>query len=160
MQNLAIKYGIIMFAGFAALFLILYVFGAAEYVNLRSLNVFIHFGVMYALIKAYRRAYPETLDNYVKGTIVGMLASTLGVIAFAALVFFTLELDSNLLGELQARSPMPQYVTPFNSAVYLTVEGLVVSLVGAYIVTRIVDARYDHSPAEGKVTQSITTNNV
>jgi hypothetical protein len=160
MQSLAIKNGIIMFAGFAALFLILYVFGAAEYVNLRSLNVFIHFGVMYALIKAYRRAYPETLDNYVKGTIVGMLASTVGVMAFATLVFFTLELDSNLLGELQARSPMPQYVTPFNSAVYLTVEGLVVSLIGAYIVTRIVDARYDRSPAEGKVTQSITTSNV
>jgi hypothetical protein len=158
MKNLAIKYGLFMFAGFAALFFILYIFGAAEYANLRSLNVFIHFGLMYVLIREYRRAYPETVNNYVKGTIVGMAASMIGAFAFAALVFFTLKLDPVLLGELKSRSPLPEYFTPLNAASFLTVEGTVVGLIGAYIVTRIVDARYDHTPSEGKVSKAMTSN--
>jgi len=154
MQNLAIKYGLMMFAGFTALFLVIYALGWANHVELRSLNVFIHFGVMYALIRQYRRQFPETRDNYIKGTLIGMFASALGIIAFALVVFSTLKLDPILLGQLKGRSPMPEYFTAFNAAQYLIVEGLVVSLVGAYIVTRIVDARYDHSPAEGKITNT------
>lgn len=157
MKSLAIKYGLIMFAGLAGLFLVLYIFGAADHANLRSLNVFIHFGVLYALIKAYRQAYPETVNNYVKGTVIGMLASTIGVFAFAALVFFTLELDPILLGQLKGNSPLPEYFTPFNAALYLTVEGTVAAVVGSYIVTRIVDASYDHTPSEGKVSKAITS---
>jgi hypothetical protein len=156
MKKLAIKYGAIMFAGFSALFLLFYVFGVADKVGLRSLNAFIHFGAMYALIRAYRKAYPETIENYIKGTVMGMLASTVGVLAFAALVFFTLELDSGLLAQLKNQTPLPELFTPFNATLYIAVEGLVVSLVGAYIITRIVDARYDHSPAEGKVLKSMT----
>lgn len=155
MKHLAIKYGMIMFAGFAALLLVLYIFGAADHANLRSLNIFIHFSVMYAMVKAYRQAYPETVNNYVKGTIASMLASMVGVFAFAALVFFTLSLDPILLGQLKGHSPLPEYFTPFNAALYLTVEGTVAGLVGAYIVTRIVDAKYDHVPSEGKVSRDI-----
>jgi hypothetical protein len=155
MKKLAIKYGAIMFAGFSALFLLLFAFGVADHVELRSLNAIIHFGTMYALIRAYRKAYPETIENYLKGTIMGMLASTIGVLAFAVLVFFTLELDATLLSQLKSHTPLPEFFTPFNAALYISVEGLVVSVVGAYILTRIVDARYDHSPAEGKVLKSL-----
>lgn len=157
MKELAVRYGLIMFGGFAALFLVFLVFGLAPNYELRWLNGFIHIGVLYMLIRAYRRAYPETRDNYVQGVAVGMVASTLGVLAFAVMVFFTLELDTHLLEELRSRTPMAQYFNPFSASLFITVEGIVVSLIGSYIVTRIVDARYDHSPAEGKISQSMTS---
>jgi hypothetical protein len=90
-----------------------------------------------------------------KGTIIGILATALAVFAFAGLVFFTLELDPILLGQMKGHSPLPEYFTPFNASQFIITEGIVVGLVGAYIITRIVDARYDHFPSEGKVSKDI-----
>ncbi|MBI1227941.1 MAG: hypothetical protein GC192_22105 [Bacteroidetes bacterium] len=156
MKELAIKYGVIMFGGFAALFLVFFMLGLAPNFELRWINGFVHLTVLYMLIRAYRRAHPETRDNYVTGVAIGMVASTLGVLAFTAMIFFTLNLDPHFFAQLRNQSPLPEYFTPFNASLYIAVEGIVVSLIGSYIITRIVDARYDHSPAEGKVTQSLT----
>ncbi|MBK9016764.1 MAG: hypothetical protein IPM82_23290 [Saprospiraceae bacterium] len=158
MQNLAIKYGLVMFGSFIAFFLLAYLFGIAQYHEFRLLNGVIHMTILYLLIRAYRRAFPETLDNYVSGVAVGMVASTIGVLAFTVFVFLFLESAPTLLAQLRERSPMPELLTPFNAAVYISVEGIVVSLIGGYIITRVVDARYDHSPAEGKVSKSMTGN--
>lgn len=157
MKTLAIKYGLFMFGGFAALFLVFYALGLASNYELRWLNGFVHLTVLYLLIRAYRKAYPETIDNYVEGVAVGMMASTLGVLGFSAMIFFTLELDPQLLAQLRSQTPLPEYFTPFSASLYITTEGIVVSLIGAYIITRIVDARYDHSPAEGKISQSLSS---
>ncbi len=156
MKNLAIKYGFTMFGGFVALFLLAYLFGIAHHHELRFLNGAVHMTFLYLLIRAYRRACPETIDNYVAGVAIGMLASTIGVVAFTVFVFLFLELDPKLFGQLQAQSPQPENFTPFLASLYIAVEGLVVSLIGAYIITRVVDARYDRSPGEGKISKNLT----
>lgn len=156
MKELVVKYSLTMFGGFAALFLVFYALGLASHPELRLLNGFVHIAVLYLLLRAYRRAYPETIDNYVRGVAVGMVASTFGVLAFTVFVFFTLELDPYLFEQLRSKSPLPEYFNPFTASLYIAVEGIVVSLIGAYIVTRIVDAKYEHANDKGKVNKSLT----
>ena len=143
MNHLIFKYGLLLYAGFAGLFLVFYFLGLASVVELRALNGVLHFGILYLLIRDYRVERPETIDNYVSGVVVGMMASAIGVVAFTVSMLLFLTINNPFFLELRAKSPLPDYFTPFTASLYIFVEGIAISLIGAYLIARIVDARYE-----------------
>ena len=146
MQKIALNYGLKMFAGFTGLFLIAHFLGGSENYNLRILNGIIHIGLLYLAIRDYRQAFPETYNNYVSGVAVGMYASMVGVILFTLFmsIFFTF-IDPVFFAQLKAKLPFGDSINEFTTCLFIFVEGVVVSLIGAYLITRVIDAKMERN---------------
>ncbi len=155
MNHLAIKYGIRMFAGFAILFLFFHILGLSHHYELRMLNGAVHLGFLYLLIRDFRREQPESRDNYISAVALGMNASVLAVVAFTFCMFLFLTFNEPFFQKLQAQSPLPEYFRPFTASLYILMEGIAVSLIGSYIITRIVDSRVERrQEMKAKMSQS------
>lgn len=138
MQKLAIRYGVMMFAGFTLFFLIMHLFGWSDNHYLRFFNFFIHLGFIYLAIKKWREEHRDTFPQYAKGLVVGMYTSAVGVLGFT--IFFLLFLISNpeLMLQFQEKLPLGDYLNPVTTSIFVLVEGTVVSLIGSYILSRVV----------------------
>lgn len=150
MKKIAIKYGLLMFLSFAGLFLIMHEVVQLKNYNLRVLNAFAHLGFIYAAIRTYRQENPESLNNYVSGVAMGMYASLIGVLPFVAFIVFYLIGDTDFMTHIQETMPIGQYLTPFTASLFVMIEGVAVSLIGSYLVTRVIDMRMvDAEPEYG-----------
>ncbi len=138
MKTLAIKYGIRMFAGFTLFFLIMHFLGQSQNFNLRIFNGVIHLGFMYLAIKAYKEQFPESLDNYLNGVAVAMYSSAIGILPFSIFLMIFLDQTPHLMAEFKAHTPIGEYLTPVTASVFVFMEGLIISLIGGYVLTRIV----------------------
>ena len=139
MQRISIKYGLIMFTGFVAFYLLMYIMGLGHRSEFRMFNGFIHLYCIYKSIQAYYNLHPENIGNYMLGVTQGMGASVIGVGAYTAFITIFLALEPNLMNLIRQNSNMAAYLNPFSVSLYILVEGIVVSLIGAYILTRVVD---------------------
>jgi hypothetical protein len=121
----------------------MHVLGLSSNYHLRVLNGFIHLAFIYFAIQDYRLKFPESVENYVSGVSVGMYTSVIGVALFTLFmcIFLSLDVNQAFFSHLKSGSPMPRYFTPFTASLFIFVEGIVVSLIGSYLVTRIIDAR-------------------
>ena len=143
MKKIAIKYGLFMWAGFTALFLIMHLLGLSQNANLRLVNGIVHIGFLYLAIKAYRQEHRESVRNYLSGIAIGMYSSAIGTIAFAAFMFIFFLANPGFLDAVQGGFFLEKYLTPFTGTIIIVAEGLAVSLIMSYIVTRIVDSRME-----------------
>ena len=139
MRNISVKYGLLMLVGLIALYLLMYVMGLGHRSEFRMLNGVIHLYCIYKAIQAYYNLHPENIGNYMMGVMQGMGASIIGVGAYTAFVTIFLALDPTLMNLIRQNSNMAAYLNPYSISLYILVEGLVVSLIGAYILTRVVD---------------------
>ena len=139
MQSISIKYGLLMLVGLIALYLLMYVMGLGHRSEFRMFNGVIHLYCIYKAIQAYYNLHPENIGNYMLGVTQGMGASVIGVGAYTAFVTIFLALDPTLMNLIRQNSNMAAYLNPYSVSLYILVEGLVVSLIGAYILTRVVD---------------------
>ena len=139
MKKIAIKYGLLMLAGFTAFFLIMHLLGHSQNYNLRIFNGIIHIGLIALAIREYRKAEPESLSNYLSGVAMGIYASLIGVVGFTIFMVLYLSADPVLMAAIQASIPIGEYFNPITASLFILVEGVAVSLIGSYIVTRIID---------------------
>lgn len=139
MRNISIKYGLLMLVGLITFYLLMYVMGLAHRSEFRMLNGFIHLFFVYKAIQTYYKLYPENIGNYMMGVTQGMGASIIGVGGYTAFVTIFLAIDPTLMNLIRQNSNMAAYLNPYSVSLYILVEGLVVSLIGAYILTRVVD---------------------
>jgi hypothetical protein len=141
MKKIALKYGLFMFAGFAAFFLLMHLIGLSQNTYLRVFNGVIHLGLIYTAIKAYRNVYEESVENYVSGVAVGMYTSAVGVIPFAVFMLLFFALNPTFLEIIRHETPFGDSLTPITASLFILVEGTAISLIGSYIVARVVDMR-------------------
>ena len=137
MNRIAFKRGWPLFVCFVALFLFMKTIGQVQQFNFRILNGFFHILFITLAIRDYKSTYPE-LFNYLSGTAVGMMTSLVGVIPFAVFMIVYLNVDSEFMIYLQENiKGIGMYLTPFYSGVIILMEGLAVSLLLSYIITRM-----------------------
>jgi hypothetical protein len=139
MKKLAFRFGLWMLLGFIVFFLFMHLLGLSDNYNLRVLNGVIHLGVIYVTIRAFRSKYPNTVSNHVSGTAMGMFVSLVGVLGFTIFMILFLSLSPDFLNELRETMPMGDYITPITASVFILVEGLAISLIGSYVLTRVID---------------------
>ncbi len=148
MKQIAIKYGMWMLAGFIAFFLIMYLIGQADNTYLRLFNGVIHLTLMGLAINEYRKLRPDTVHNYVSGVGTAFYTSAFGVIGFGVFMMIFLSFDPQLMQAINDHIPLDTAKTGFNpvtSGVMVIAEGIATTLVGSYIITRIIDARLEES---------------
>ena len=143
MKTIAIKYGLYFFGGLVAIFLLSYLLGLAANYELRVVNGLLHMVILYYGIKQLRVRQPDTHQNYVSGVAQGMYIGTVGTLLFAIFLILFLLADTRLMIELQYATPLGNFLTPLTAGVFIIMEGIAVSLIGSYLLTRYVDARLE-----------------
>ncbi len=140
MRTIALKYGLAMFGCFSLYFLIMQALELSDNYYFRVFNVLIHVVVISFAISKYKRQFPADF-NYMSGVTVGVLTSLAGVIPFAVFIFVFLHKSPDLMEALVARSDsLAPYMNPTTAALVVLLEGVAVSLVGSYIIMRVVDS--------------------
>ncbi|NNE30323.1 MAG: DUF4199 family protein [Saprospiraceae bacterium] len=138
MKRIAVRYGLWMFAGFSALFLAMHLVGLSTNPNLRVLNGIVHITLIYFAIRDFRRYSPAEF-NYLSGVAVGMYASMIGVTCFALFQILFLELNPDFLATLQSTLTVGHYLNSFTASSIIFLEGIGISLIASYVVTRVID---------------------
>lgn len=75
------------------------------------------------------------------GVVMGMFTSVIGIIPYVLFVMFYLMNDTALMDHIQRSIGIGEYFTPYSTSLIILVEGVVVSLIGSYVITRIIDMR-------------------
>jgi hypothetical protein len=136
MRIISIKVGISMLFGFIATFGVVYILGFAQYTELRILNGFVHLSCLYIAIRAYYKVDPQNVRNYMLGVMQGMGASVIGVVGYAIFMAIFMKIDAPLMNTIKENSPIGIYLNPISITLFVLVEGLGISLIGSYILTR------------------------
>lgn len=139
MGKISIKYGLVMLVGFISFFLLMYVLGFGHRTEFRIFNGVIHLFCIHQAILAYYKTFPENIGNYMKGVAQGMGASAVAVVGYILFLMFFLLGEKDLMTTIRQNSNIPSYLNFFTICLYILVEGIVVSLIGSYILMRIVD---------------------
>ncbi len=139
MRANSIKMGFWMLGTFIAFFLFVYAMGLILSTELRLFNVVIQLFFIYYVIKLHYKLYPTEVGNYLAGVARGMETSVVGVGGFAVFTGFFLYANPTLMDNLSQNSQMGAYLNPFTISLYIVAEGLMVSLIGSYVITRVLD---------------------
>ncbi len=139
MRAISIKIGLWMLAGFISIFLLMCAMGLSHRSEFRVLNSIIHIFCLYRAIQSYYWLHPETIHNSMLGVAQGIGVSIIGVGGFAVFMTIFLELNPTLMDIIKQNSKMGAFLHPFTASLFILTEGLVVSLIGSYILTRIVE---------------------
>ena len=139
MRAISIKMGLVMLAGFISFFLLMYILGLGHRIELRVFNGVIHLYFLNRAIRTYYDLHPENMGNYMSGLAQGMSASVIGVVGFTLFMTIFLSLSPTLMTTIREDSQMGAYLYPFTASLFILAEGLVISLIGSYILTRMMD---------------------
>ncbi|MEO0627961.1 MAG: hypothetical protein AAFY36_08445 [Bacteroidota bacterium] len=150
MRRIAITYGLYFFAGLISIFLVSYAAGVAANYELRIINGLLHTVVLYYGIKQLRIDKPSTHQNYVSGVAQGFYIGAVGTILFMIFITLFLAFNASFLAELQAASGWRTLLTPIMGGTFVLMEGVAVSIIGAYVMTRYVDMRLELKAGAGK----------
>lgn len=145
MQKIALKYGFMMFISLVLLFAVIHLIGLSQNLHLRVLNGFVHLAFLHLTIKDYRDSNPSSINNYISGVAVGTYMTMVAVILFASAMMLYLTFDTVFFESLKSNFPYPDSFTPFSASLGIIVEGLAASVIGAYIITRLIDGFLEDS---------------
>ncbi len=148
MKTIAFRYGFLFFIGLVAIFLISYAVGQGANYNLRLLNGVLHLVILYLAINQLRAKQPGTHQNYLSGVVQGMYAGGFGTLAFTIFMVLFLALNPAFLASIQTVTGFGDRLTPIMAGALIFMEGVGVSLIAAYLITRVVDNRIEGSKRE------------
>ena len=129
-----------MFICFTLYFLLMQALELSDNYYYRVVNSVIHVIIISFAISKYKNSYPEDF-NYISGVTTGVYTSLVGVLPFAAFILIFLIKSPDLMHAIELRSDnLAPYLSPYTAALVVLVEGIAVSVVGSYIIMRIVDS--------------------
>ena len=141
MRAISIKMGLWMLMGFVGFFLLAYLLGFGDRSELRVFNGVIHIYCLYLALQSYQALHPESVSNYMSGVALSLMTSVIGVIGFTLFMTIFLNLNPELMDNIRQHSQLGTYMNPFTTSLYISAEGLIVSIVGAYILVRVMDMK-------------------
>lgn len=140
MKEIAFRYGLWMFFSLTAFFLLMHILHLSENFYLRIFNGVIHLGLLWTALRAWTREHHDGTSDVTSGVIVGMFTSFIGVVPFAFFMAIFLNFNPDLLASIQRQTPLGAYLNPITTCFFIVVEAIVMSLIGSYIMVRVLDA--------------------
>lgn len=128
-----------MLGSFIVFFLVVNAMGLIQSTGLRLFNVVIQLFFMYYVIKLHYKLYPAEVGNYLAGVARGMETSAVGIGGFAIFTGIFLYANPTVMNILIQNSQMGAYLNPFTIGLYIVAEGVIVGLIGSYVITRVLD---------------------
>ena len=92
---------------------------------------------MHLAIQAYYRLHPDNIGNYMQGVLQGMGVSIVGVGGFALFTTAFLLMEPSLMKTIKEKAHLGKYLNPFTDSLAILSIGVVIGLVGSYILTRM-----------------------
>ena len=139
MLKIAIKFGLILALGLTLFFLIMHFLSLSDNYNLRLFNGIIHLTVIYFAMQAGLKSGIISGENYVNSVFLGMLSSFVGVALFAFFQLLFLHFDNVFMAQIKAAFSIGEYLNPWSASMIILVEGVAVSLIGSYIIARVIE---------------------
>jgi hypothetical protein len=136
MYTISIKMGLWMLAGYISFFSLMCVMGLGHHRELRVFYVFIQLFCIYRAIRACYAIHPRSTHNNLWGVAQGMLTSAVGVLGFILFLIIFLSLSPTLVSEMRSNYGIGQALDPYTASFFILAEGLIVGLIGSYILTR------------------------
>lgn len=134
-----------MLAGFIAFFMLAYTLGLGAHNELRFFNCFIQLFFIYKAITSYYKLHPENIGNYMMGVVQGMGTTVIGVGGFALFMAVFLSINPPFMQTIRENSSMEPYLSPMTACLFILTEGVVIGLIGAYILTRVLDVAIEEA---------------
>ncbi len=141
MFKIAVKFGLILASGLIAFFLVMHFLNLSQHYNLRILNAVIHLSVIYFAMRTGLKEGILSGENYVNSVFFGMMSSFIGVALFAFFQMLFLNFDPEFMMQIKENAPIGEYLNPYTASLIILVEGVAVSLVGSYIIARVIEMR-------------------
>lgn len=85
----------------------------------------------------------DIVNNYVFGVVIGMYVFIIGVLLFIVFVMFYFIGDDIFMNYIQDIILIGKYFNLFIVSLFVFMEGIVVSLIGFYIVVWIIDMNFE-----------------
>ena len=140
MKRIGLEYGMFLFLCLLGFFIFMVVVGYATNINLRYFNSIIHLAVMYMAIKEFYKETNTPSINYLKGISVGVSMSLVGIVLFVIFQLVFLHLDPAFLTQIKETVLFGSFLNPFTVAAAIFVEGLAMSFIGSYAITRLIES--------------------
>lgn len=137
MYTISIRMGFWMMLASIAFFLLMYTIGLGYRNELHVFVAAFQLVFLYLAIQAYYRLHPDNIENYMDGVLQGMGASLVGVGGFALFMTAFLLMEPTLMKTIQEKAHLGKYLNPFTDSLVILSIGLVIGLIGSYILTRI-----------------------
>ncbi|MDO8972057.1 MAG: hypothetical protein Q7U74_15290 [Saprospiraceae bacterium] len=148
MKQIAIRYGVWLFFGLTGFFLLMHLFQLSERFYLRIFNGAIHLGILWLALRAWIRDHHDGAADITSGVAVGMFTSSIGVIPFTLFMATFLEFNPDILSAIKGHASMGAYLTPITACFFIVVEAIVISLIGSYIMLRILSNMREEAQAD------------
>lgn len=139
MYAISIRMGLWMLLGSIAFFLLMYTIGLGYRNDVHVFSAVLQLVFLHFAIQAYYRLYPENIGNYIDGVLQGLGASIVGVGGFALFMTAFLLMEPALMKTIQEKAHLGKYLNPFTDSLLILSIGLVIGLIGSYILTRMVN---------------------
>jgi hypothetical protein len=115
--------------------------GLYTILELRYLNLFFTFGIIYLAMKNYR-AHTGEAFSFGATAMAGIKAAVPAVLAFGLFQFFYLRfMDPQFMAYIKAVTPMGEYLSPPVLGCALVAEGLLGTFFSAYVGMRLLAAQ-------------------
>ena len=137
MAAISIRMGLWMLLGSIAFFLLMYSIGMGYRNEVHVFSVLLQLLFLYQAIQAYYRLHPDNIGNYMDGVLQGIGTSIVGVGGFALFMTAFLLMNPTLMDTVREQSYLGKYLNPFTDSLAILTIGLVVGIVGSYILTRV-----------------------
>jgi Protein of unknown function (DUF4199) len=146
MKRYELKYGIFMLLGFISFFFLMMGLGLYTNLNLRVLNILIHFAFAYLAMRTFRTQTVDDFD-YLSTFAVGFRTSVIAVLGFATFQFLYLQfIDPGFMLYIKENAIMGNYLTPGVASLFLVIEGFGVTIFSSYVGMRYLSALEEVPP--------------
>ncbi len=140
MKPIAYRYGLWMFLGLTGFFLLMHWLQLSGKVYISVFNGVIHLVLLWLALRAWTRVHQDGTSLITSGVAVGMFTSFIGVIPFAIFMALFFEFNPEVLAVIKLQTSLGEYLNPITACFFIVVEAIVMSLIGSYIILRILDA--------------------
>ena len=139
LTRIVIRNGLVMFACLVIFFLIMHVLNLSKLYHFRIFNGVIHIIFMTSSIRAFLKHQSEDY-NYLSGVGIGIVTSMIGIVLFCIFQLVFLALNPEFMTSLQENVPyIGEHLTPFTAALSIFMEAVAISLIGSYVIMRILE---------------------
>lgn len=134
LENVAIRYGLLVAAGLIAFFLVAKLLGIVYLLELRVLNLlFVVIGIFSAI--RYYKKNNSSVMTYFEGLGIGMLTNLVAVVVFAAfMVLYLTIIDPALMVFIKENSVFGMYLNPFIASATIIIEGFGSGAISTFMI--------------------------
>jgi hypothetical protein len=141
MKKAFVLWNFLLFASLTGYFFLMRLLGLHDILELRYLNLFFTFGIVYVAMKQYR-AHTSEAFSFWATAMAGARAAIPAVVGFALFQFFYLRfMDPAFMAYIKAVTPMGEFLSPPVLAWFLVAEGVLGTFFSAYVGMRLIAAQ-------------------